>query len=113
LPSALLVHILTDLCLWSGTCRRKLAAYRELQQRLERQAKLARTAARLSTIQQVQRKGVKQKLTKREIRQQEEQDRRAAEARAALDGSRASGPQPEGSALGRVKVFKWKRERLK
>eukprot|EP00197_Chlamydomonas_leiostraca_P003099 CAMPEP_0202869552 /NCGR_PEP_ID=MMETSP1391-20130828/12519_1 /ASSEMBLY_ACC=CAM_ASM_000867 /TAXON_ID=1034604 /ORGANISM="Chlamydomonas leiostraca, Strain SAG 11-49" /LENGTH=251 /DNA_ID=CAMNT_0049549887 /DNA_START=127 /DNA_END=879 /DNA_ORIENTATION=+ len=47
--------------------RRKLAAYRELQQRLERKEKLARTAAHLTLQKEVAGKGRKRKLSKREV----------------------------------------------
>jgi hypothetical protein len=64
-------------------------------------------------VQQVSGKGTKRKLSPKDIRKQEERDRKAAEARAALDGSRSSVGEQGDSAVGKFKVFKWKRERLK
>jgi len=74
--------------------KRKLASYRELQQRLERHTKLARTAAHLSQQKEVAGKGRKRKISKQE-----------------LSGHEATGTGEEQEGGQKSKSFKWKRER--
>ncbi len=83
---------------FSLACRRRVAAYTELSQRLNRQQTLARTASHLAYQREVAGKGRKRKLTKKEL---------AAAAAAAGAGEEGLHKTQQG------KVFKWKRERRK
>ncbi|KAJ9507650.1 hypothetical protein QJQ45_019176 [Haematococcus lacustris] len=78
--------------------RRKLAAYNELSQRMERREKLARTANHLAYVQEVAKKGRKRKLSKDEL----------VQTAAAGDGN-----DDGASHSSTARVFKWKRERKK
>ncbi len=76
-------------------CRRKYAAYKELSQRQERQAKVESVASHLAYQKVVMGKGRKRKLGSKELK--------AAAA--------AAGQQQGASSAPAGPVFKWKRER--
>lgn len=83
---------LLNTCAASCVFRRKLNAYKELEQRMKRHKSLARTAAHLAMEKEVASKGRKRKLSKKEITENVGDDGRTAK---------------------KQKVFKWKRERKK
>lgn len=103
---AFLVHVWLS-CARPSPCRRKLAAYAELQQRLERKEKLARTAAHLSLEKELAGKGRKRKLSKREVA--------ALQAAHGLQGEQDddNGYDEDGGKRHEGAVYKWKRERKK
>jgi hypothetical protein len=87
--------------------RRRLAAYSELQQRLDRHAKLARTVSHLAQQKAVAGKGRKRRLSKQEQQQAAPEHPQPGRegAGVAAGGADGRGRRQAG------KQFKWKQER--